>query len=298
MANDRLPAAGRQGDSKPDYLLDLSFDARDTALEEAVQSRLFLTASTGSTSVEINGTATITAWFDSAADRDAASDMFGELEAVELHAHERDRVDWLDLYQQSLHPILIGERFIVAPDVSLLAEAGERLAIVVPQEQAFGTGSHETTALCMEVLEILDLRGRRGLDVGSGSGILAIAMIRLGAARAVAFDNDPDAYGALRDNRIRNRVSPEAMPLFIGATDALRGGRFDVITMNIIPEVILPLLGEVAARLVDDASLILSGILATRRDEIVSAAATHRLVVKQERQRGEWWAGLFRKLKN
>jgi ribosomal protein L11 methyltransferase len=277
----------------PDYLLDLSFDARDTALEEAVQSRLFLTASTGNTSVEINGTVTITAWFDSAADRDAARDMFVELKEVELHSRERERVDWLDIYQQSLHPILIGDRFIVAPDASLIPEAGERLPIVVPQEQAFGTGSHETTALCMEVLETLDLRGRRGLDVGSGSGILAIAMIRLGATRVVAFDNDPDAYGALRDNRIRNRVSPEAMPLFIGGTDALRGGRFDVITMNIIPEVILPLLGEVVARLTGDANVILSGILATRRDEIVNAAATHRLVVKQERQRGEWWAGLF-----
>jgi ribosomal protein L11 methyltransferase len=281
----------------PDYLLDLSFDARDTTLEEAVQSRLFLTASTGSTSVEINGTVTVTAWFDSAADRDAARDMFGEFGPVELHSHQRERVDWLDIYQQSLHPILIGGQFIVAPDASLIPVGSERFPIVVPQEQAFGTGSHETTALCMEILETLELRGRRGLDIGSGSGILAIAMIRLGATRALAFDNDPDAYGALRDNRIRNRVSPETMPLFIGGTDALRGGRFDVITMNIIPEVILPLLGEVTARMTGDASLILSGILATRRDEIVSAAATHRLIVKQERQRGEWWAGLFRKLK-
>jgi ribosomal protein L11 methyltransferase len=273
-----------------DYLLDLSFDSRDTALEEAVQSRLFLTASTGTTSDEINGMVTITAWFDSAVGRDTARDVLAELKGVELHSYERERVDWLDIYQQSLHPILIGEQFVVAPDASLIPEAGERLAIVVPQEQAFGTGSHETTALCMEILETLDLRGRRGLDVGSGSGILAIAMIRLGAVKVIAFDNDPDAYGALRDNRMRNRVAP-AMPLFIGGVDSLRGGRFDVVTMNIVPEVIIPLLGQVAARLAAGASLILSGILAVRRDEVVDAAATHRLIVKQERLRGEWWAG-------
>src|SRR5205085_810404 len=171
-----------------DYILELSFDARDAALDEEIQSRLFLTSSTGSSSTDVNGT-----------------------------------------------------------------------SIVVPQEQAFGTGSHETTSLCIETLESLDLRGKRGLDVGSGSGILAIAMLRLGASRVIAFDNDADAYGALRDNRMRNGIADGAMPLFIGGTEALRGGSFDVVTMNIIPEVIIPLLPQVVPRAAGP--LILSGIL-------------------------------------
>ena len=275
-----------------DHILEISFDARDAALEELIQSRLFLTSSSGSSSVEVNGTTTISAYFDSPAERDAAAREFDGLD-VELHAADRDRVDWLEHYQQSLEPIAIGARFVVAPDAALLP-AGDRLTIVVPQEQAFGTGSHETTALCIETLESLDMRGKRGLDVGSGSGILAIAMLRLGAGKVLAFDNDDDAYGALRDNRIRNEIAESAMPLFIGSVEALRGGRFDVVTMNIIPEVILPLLGDVVTHLAEGATLVLSGILIVRRDDVVSAAATHGLMPTGERERGEWWAGAFR----
>jgi ribosomal protein L11 methyltransferase len=261
-----------------DYLLELSFDTRDAALDDLIQSRLFFTASTGSTSSDVNGTTTVAAYFDSAADRDAAAEAMRDLGHVELHVTERERLDWLDVYQQSLTPLVIGQRFVVVPDPALLAEGDDRLTIIVPQEQAFGTGSHETTALCIELLESLPLQGKRSLDVGSGSGILALAMHRL---------------GALRDNRIRNRVAEEAMPLFIGSVEALRGGAFDIITMNIIPEVILPLLADVVALAGERGRLILSGILLVKRDDIVDAARGHGLALVDERARGEWWAGVF-----
>jgi ribosomal protein L11 methyltransferase len=275
-----------------DFILDISFDARDAALEELIQSRLFLSPSTGSTSQEINGTTTVSAYFDLSGERDAAADEMGDLAGIELHPTERERVDWLDRYQQSLEPLFIGKRFVVVPDTALLPPDAD-LTIVVPQEQAFGTGSHETTSLCIELLETLPLAGKRGLDVGAGSGILALAMHRLGAAKAIAFDNDTDAYGALRDNRIRNDVPDAAMPLFIGSVEALRRGAFDVVTMNIIPEVILPLLGAVVQRLAPEARLLLSGILVVKRDEVVEAAQTHNLRLVEERQKGEWWAGMF-----
>lgn len=276
-----------------DFILEISYDAGDAGLEEQIESRLFLTASTGSTSRDVNGTATIAAYFDEPEHRDAAAESLRALEGIELQAVDRERLDWLALYEQSLEPLFIGERFVVAPDASLFPPDSDRLRIVVPQEQAFGTGSHETTSLCIEILESLDLRGRRGLDVGAGSGILALAMHRLGAAKVIAFDNDPDAYAALRDNRIRNGVPGAAMPLFIGSVESLRGGAFDVIAMNIIPEVILPLFGEVVARLAPHASLLLSGILLVRRPDVVDAARTHGLRLRDERERGEWWAGRF-----
>jgi ribosomal protein L11 methyltransferase len=270
-----------------DYILAIEFE--DPADEDVIQSRLFLTNSTGSTSTQN----TIEAYFDSPADRDAAAALLGE---YELQTFERERLDWLEKYQQSLEPLYIGKRFVVVPDPEMVAagQSTELLRLIVPQEQAFGTGSHETTSLCIEVLESLDVQGRRGLDVGAGSGILALAMHRLGAAKAIAFDNDPDAYGALRDNRIRNGVPDEAMPLFIGSVEALRGGAFDVVTMNIIPEVIVPLLGDVVTRLAKDARLILSGILIVKRDDVVAAARTHGLTLVDEREKGEWWAGVFR----
>ena len=261
-----------------DYVLEI--DGED---DEAIEARLYLTKSSGWTNDPL------VAYFDTPEDRDAAA-----IELADLHprAVDRDRVDWLEHYQQSLTAIEIGQHFLVAPDASLLNDPN-KLTIVVPQEQAFGTGSHETTALCIETLEALPLEGRRGLDVGSGSGILAMAMLRLGARKAIAFDNDPDAYGALRDNRIRNGINDSAMPLFIGSVEALRGGVFDVITMNIIPEVILPLLGDVVTHMAAGARLILSGILVVKRDEVVAAAAAHDLVLIGERSKGEWWAGTF-----
>lgn len=261
-----------------DYIL-----AIYAADEDDVQSKLYLTASTGSTNVA-NG---IEAYFDSAEDRDAAARLLSEFET---QSFDREREDWLEKYQQSLEPLHIGRRFVIVPDPDMAP-----LTIVVPQEQAFGTGSHETTALCIEILETLQLRDKRGIDIGAGSGILALAMHRLGARKAIAFDNDTDAYGALRDNRIRNGVPDAAMPLFIGSVEALRGGTFDVLTMNIIPEVILPLLGDVVTHMANDARLILSGILVVKRDDVVAAAKTHGLALEAEREKGEWWAGVFQR---
>lgn len=262
-----------------DYILEITGD------EELIHARLYLTAFTGSTSSD----GTIEAYFDRAEDRAAAAELLGEFG---LRAIERERVDWLERYEQSLEPMVIGERFVVAPDASLLPRDGERLTIVVPQEQAFGTGSHETTSLCIEMLESLELRDRRGLDVGSGSGILAIAMLKLGASKVIAFDNDVDAYGALRDNTMRNDVDLE---VFIGSIEALRGGAFDVLTMNIIPEVILPLLPDIVSRMAGGALLILSGILVVKRDVVTDGALAHGLELVREREKGEWWAGVFRR---
>jgi len=259
-------------------------DARDDT-DELIQSRLFLTKSTGNTSSD----GVISAYFESAEDRDAAAEL---LRGFELRAIEQERIDWLEVYRQSLEPIVIGERFIVAPDAALFPRETDRLRVIVPQEQAFGTGSHETTSLCIEMLESLDLHGTRGLDIGSGSGILAIAMLRLGAQKVIAFDNDVDAYGALRDNRMRNNAD---IDIFIGSIEALRGGAFDVLAMNIIPEVILPLLPHVVSRMADGAHLILSGILTVRRDNVVDAGLAHGVELVSERDKGEWWAGVFRR---
>jgi ribosomal protein L11 methyltransferase len=275
-----------------DFILDISFDARDAALEELVQSRLYLTSSTGSLSSGANGTTTISAYFDVAEERDEAARELAAIEGIDLAVADRERVDWLERYQQSLEPLFIGKRFVVAPDVALIPSGTSRHALVVPQEQAFGTGSHETTSLCIEILETLDLGGKRGLDVGAGSGILALAMCRLGAQKVIAFDNDVDAFAALRDNRLRNGIDDARMPIFIGSVEALRAGVFDVVTMNIIPEVIIPLLGEVAWHV--SGSLILSGILVVKREDVVLACASHGLALDEERTKGEWWAGRFK----
>jgi len=261
-----------------DFVLQISYP-RD--LEEVVFARLYLTRSTGNVS---DADGALSAYFETAADRDAAAEVLRDL-PVKLRLEQQERVDWLDHYHQSLTPLFVGNNFVIAPDESLLTS--DRLhRLVIPQAQAFGTGSHESTALCIELLEEIDLRDAVGLDIGTGSGILAFAMLRLGARRVVAFDVDPDALGAMRENRARNETPAS---LFIGTLDALRSGDFDVVTMNILTEVIIAMLPRIRRHV--RGSLILSGILTTSRDEIVRACQGLRLV--SEREKGEWWAGRF-----
>jgi ribosomal protein L11 methyltransferase len=262
-----------------DYILEISFDPD---LEEIVQGRLFLTRSAGSASTQVG---MITAYFENAEDRDAAAEA---LKGFDVARQERPRVDWLQLYQQSLRPLYIGRSFVIAPDAALIPPNTGRHALVISQEQAFGTGSHESTALCIELLEDIELRGKRALDVGAGSGVLALAMFRLGAQKVVAFDNDLDAFHPLRENQARNGV---ALPLFIGSVEALRGGRFDVITMNILPEVIARLLPEIKEHL--DGVLVVSGILIVQRDYVVDVCERRGLRLEDDREKGEWWAGTF-----
>jgi ribosomal protein L11 methyltransferase len=262
-----------------DYLLQISYP-RD--LEEVVFGRLFLTLSRGNVS---GSDGVLVAYFETAADRDAAADSLRD-QPITMHFEDRDRVDWLDHYQQSLQPLFIGRSFVIAPDPSVMPGDTTRHQLVIPQAQAFGTGSHESTALCIEFLEELDLRDAVGLDIGCGSGILAFAMLRLGARRVVGFDVDPDTLGAMQENRAWNQTPAS---LFVGKLDALRGGSFDVVTMNILPEVIIPMLPAVSRHV--RGSLILSGILASARGEILHASGDMRLA--SEREKGEWWAGRF-----
>lgn len=274
-----------------DFLLEISFDAADAALEELVQARLFLTPSTGNFTTERGGTTTVSAYFESVQDRDAAAEQFADLH-VDLSRTERDRIDWLERYQQSLRPIAIGRRFVVAPDAALVPPHRGWLPLIIPQQQAFGTGSHQSTALAIELLESIDLRGARGLDIGAGSGILALAMLALGARKAIAFDVDPDAYRPLRENRMRNRVHADRMPFFIGELTSLREAAFDVIAINILPEVIIPMLPQVVAHLAG--TLIVSGILTVNRADVIFESERRGLRLEGQLEKGEWWAGSFR----
>ena len=263
-----------------DYLLHISFDPD---LEDVVQGHLFLTRSTGSVVVQPE---ILTAYFDSAADRDEAAAMLKRA-GLSVRPEDRKRVDWLELYQQSLQPLFLGRSFVVVPDASLIPSNPNRHVLVIPQEQAFGTGSHESTALCIELLEEIDLRGKRVLDAGAGTGILSLAVLRLGARKVIAFDIDLDAFRPLRENRSRNEG--QALSFFIGTIDAVGQAVFDVMTINILPEVIIAMLPVVKQHL--RGPLVLSGILRSARDAVIAAAG---LPLVSEKEKGEWWAGTFR----
>jgi ribosomal protein L11 methyltransferase len=275
------------------YVLDISYPPGHPELDDRVEGVLFLTFSLGSQIGEREGMTLVSCWFDTAEKRDEARAMLEAVEGLELESAEREPADWLELYRQSLEPLFIGARFVVAPAADLIPATSDRIGIVIPQERAFGTGSHETTALCLEMLERTTVAGKRGLDVGAGSAILAIAMARLGARKVFAFDNDLETWEVAPKNLERNRVDPGVLALFVGGIDALRPRpSFDVVTMNILPHVIIPALPDVVRVLAPGAWLILSGILDSQRDHVVEATERAGLRLVHEAARGEWWCGV------
>jgi len=280
------------GPKPVDYILEISFPEVRQDLDELVRGQLYLSGSSGDFVQERGKQSTIAAFFEDQSECLRVGAALEGIAGIECRSLERERVDWLERYEQSLVPLRIGQRFLVAPSAELIDDT-RRLPIVIPQERAFGTGSHASTALCLEMLESVPIVNKRCVDIGTGSGILAIGMARLGAARVFALDNDSDSVGVVRANLLRNGVGAETVVHFIGGPESLRG-RYDVLTMNIIPEVIVPLLPDVVARMGPDSLLILSGILLERREDMTHAASRRGLQLGRQAVRGEWWCGQFR----
>jgi ribosomal protein L11 methyltransferase len=275
-----------------DFILDVRFDSARADLEELVDQVQFTSAATGSVgSPEPGSEAVVSLYFNSAEERSEAASQLRQVDGLSLAERDQQRIDWLQHYEQSLEPMFIGSRFVVAPAPHLI-EGSERLPIIIPQEEAFGTGSHETTSMCLEMLESLDCSGVTGVDIGTGTGILAIGMSLLGARRVFAFDNDVDTIGTLRRDLARNAPGSSQVVPFFGTVASLQEHSFDLGTMNILAEVIAELFPSVAAIMKERSALVLSGILISRRDLVLDAATAAGYTLERELTKGEWWCGL------
>lgn len=199
--------------------------------------------------------------------------------------------DWLAGYRELAQPFPVGRTLFVDPRepeaTSPEVPDGRRL-LRLPARTAFGIGSHESTSLAVELLEAADLRGRRVLDVGTGTGILAFASLLLGAAEVVAFDVDPASpFNALVNCRL-NRLHPR---LFAGTSAAIRlETSFDLELINVIPEEIGPEMPRLVRRLRPGGEAILSGILTERGDEVLASVRSLGLSERERRVAGEWIA--------
>ena len=175
---------------------------------------------------------------------------------AERFAANRPRVrgvndeDWLSIARQQLGPMLVGEQFFICPEWRDDPTPAGRMRIEVNPGMAFGTGSHETTQLCIEALERHVRPGARVLDVGTGTGILCEAALKLGAAMASGCDNDADA-APIAKQKARN--------VFIGSADAAAGGAFDIIVANIAAAPVRELAAEFLRCARPGGVLLLSG---------------------------------------
>ena len=198
--------------------------------------------------------------------------------------------DWLETYRQQAVPRPVGTRLLLdprEPDVEPPATHG-RILLRLPARQAFGTGSHESTRLILELMEATDLAGGRVLDVGSGSGVLCFAALAFGAARTVGLEIDlPSAFMAWQ-----NRELNDLHPYFVaGGLEVCGAARcFDVALVNILPERILPSFHFLPPLLEDDADLLLSGIVEERSKDVLSTIAAWDFHPVDELREGEWVA--------
>jgi len=208
--------------------------------------------------------------------------------------------NWPETWKEGLAPIVISSRLVVRPPFAAHALANGQREVVIEPRQAFGTGAHGSTALALALLDahLATVRAARVLDVGSGSGVLAIAALQLGAARATACDLDPIAARETRENAARNGVAAR-LAVFAGSLDALgpHAGRFEVVVANVITSELWPMLGELVQRVAPNGVAVFSGLLGAEREAVGAALARHALRVVDERRerdaRGDEWLALI-----
>ncbi len=202
----------------------------------------------------------------------------------ECRLAELEERDWVRAWMDNFHPMRFGQRLWICPTAQTPPDP-DAVNIRLDPGLAFGTGTHPTTALCLEWLDEADLANQTVLDYGCGSGILAIAAAKLGARRVWAVDIDPQALLASDDNAAENEVedrlelaSPAALPTALTV---------DVLVANILAGVLVRLAPEFARRVKPGGRLALSGILETHADA-VQAAFVHDFAFNAPRMREDW----------
>ena len=201
--------------------------------------------------------------------------------------------DWGESWKKAYAPIPVGERLLVVPE---WLEAGEprRVSLRLEPGLTFGTGSHATTRMCLTALEDYAAAGKRALDLGCGSGILAIAALLLGCDKAVGCDIDPKSPDAARQNAALNGIGEDRLRLYAGnilTDEGLRrslGGPYDIVLANIVADVILPLSGFVRRFLTDGGVFICSGIIEDRAAEVEAELKKQGFEIVRHLSEDEW----------
>ncbi|MBS4786028.1 MAG: 50S ribosomal protein L11 methyltransferase [Clostridiales bacterium] len=202
--------------------------------------------------------------------------------------------EWATAWKTYYHPTKLGERLVVCPSWEEYQPAEGEVVITLDPGMAFGTGSHDTTRLCLQLLEQHCAPGKRVLDIGSGSGILAISSVLLGCDRAVGVEIDPTAVRVARENSAINHTD-DRVEFLCGDLVQQVSGRYHIVCANIVADVIIRLLPDVGQFMEEGAALILSGIIDEREADVLAALEQNALAVAQRRESAGWVALLCEK---
>ena len=272
------------------YALDVDVEPQ---AREAVEYALMEVGASGTeTTTDDTDGMRITGYFDVVPDREKVrEELFEALRIYELpsssvrdmNVREVEQRDWLEEWKKNWQPVEVG-RFIIAPPWSTLDNTHDRLVIRIEPGMAFGTGTHETTRLCLAAIEKY-YEGGSFLDVGTGTGILAIAAAMLApGARIEACDTDADAIEIARENATANGVA--RIDFRVGSTAEVSSA--DFVCANLTADVIVNVLPGLVA--LTCGRLVLSGILETQIEAIIDRLSELAVTEVEVRQEGEWVA--------
>jgi len=206
-----------------------------------------------------------------------------------INWREVQEEDWASSWKEYFHPVRVGEHIVIKPSWEEYLPVEGDIIIELDPGMAFGTGTHHTTAMCIRCLEDVIRPGNIVFDVGTGSGILAVAAAKLGAAQVHAVDLDPVAVRVAKENVTFNNVTVNVK---VAQGDLLTGidGKADVIVANIIADIIIKMLPDVKTRLTDDGLFIASGIIAERLSDVTAAIIDNGLMIDKVIEEGGWVA--------
>ncbi|HVY71843.1 MAG TPA: 50S ribosomal protein L11 methyltransferase [Verrucomicrobiae bacterium] len=218
-------------------------------------------------------------------------------EPEEVHCNRVKREDWRESWKRHFKPLAIGSRLLIKPGWSKLRPRPGQAVVILDPGLSFGTGQHATTSFCLQQL-VACRQARREqsfLDIGTGSGILAIAAVKLGYSPVRAFDFDPQAVHVATANARRNRVNRRLSLARQDLTRLPAGSRvkYDVICANLIYDLLLAERNRILARLKPGGRLVLAGILATQFDQVRAAYEEAGLTLVADRVEKEWRSGRF-----
>lgn len=196
--------------------------------------------------------------------------------------------DWENNWKKYFKPIPVGEKLLIRPIWEDEFISDGRAVLNLEPGLAFGSGTHETTRLCLTALEKYITPETRMLDVGCGSGILSVAALLLGAQSAVGVDIDPLAVKTAAENGERNGFGPDKYTLYHGNLTDKISGKFDVVAANIVADAIIMLSSQIGQFLEDDGVYIVSGIIDIREPEVVAALDECGFEIVKRNEDGGW----------
>ncbi|MBQ6675919.1 MAG: 50S ribosomal protein L11 methyltransferase [Ruminococcus sp.] len=226
-------------------------------------------------------------------------DAEGRLGRLEIREASVKEEDWANNWKQYFHPFPVGQNLLVMPSWETLDVPTPRQIILIDPESSFGTGQHDTTRMCLDMLDGRVCEGDLMLDLGCGSGILSVASAKLGAKKVTCVDIDENSVKIARQNLEKNSIPADRFEVMCGnicEDAALReriGSGYDVVCANIVADVLIAMSDYFMSFLNDDGVLIVSGIIKQRADEVFSVLKQKGFVMVGIREREDWVAAMY-----